>query len=159
MVSQTTPSSWKPSQHTHRIRRLSVGCYISRSNVGHLSLGPHPSLSILMDHISAPQTREQMPASASPVARDLHTLVGERQHHDLSVLLLYPWRERERAKLLEARAAAGSRGPSCVMCVLCCLYVVVCCCVFCCVDCRVDDLKLGKLPPLDICGERTPQGC
>ncbi len=61
--------------------------------------------------------------SASLVARDLHTLVGEQWHDDLGTTLVpCPWRERK---------ATWGRVAQLILVVVCvlCGCVVVCCVV------------------------------
>jgi hypothetical protein len=103
-----------------------------------------------------------MPAKASPVVRNLHTLVGERQHNDLGATLVpCPWRERK---------AAWGRVAWLILVVAVCIMVVwlcgcVLCCVLilCCVDCRVEYPKLVEHSPQKHLGgndlPRTPSTC
>jgi hypothetical protein len=81
-----------------------------------------PPLSLLFDASYFASLSEQTndsernPDSSRPVHG-----VGERQHHDLVVLLLYPWRERG-----QSHWRVGWHGPSCWLLCLCVLCFVFC---------------------------------
>jgi len=50
-----------------------------------------------MSAILAPQTKEPVPASARPTARDMRTLVREQRRDDLGANFPCPWRQRGKA--------------------------------------------------------------
>jgi hypothetical protein len=75
-----------------------------------------------MDAVLAPQTSELTPASTSPTAHNLHTLVGEQQRSIWGKLC--PAHGERGAKPLESKAAAAHVG-SCVLWVCFVLWLVV----------------------------------
>ena len=71
------PAHTPPPKHIpYHFRRLSVDCWLQSSNGGHLRPRPRPSLYYLMGLFSAPQTREQMMASANPTPRAFPGPIG-----------------------------------------------------------------------------------
>ncbi len=72
-----SPAHAPPPKHIpYHFRRLSVDCWLQSSNGGHLRPRPCPSLYFLMGLFLAPQTREQMMASANPTPRAFPGLIG-----------------------------------------------------------------------------------
>jgi hypothetical protein len=66
-----------------------------------------------MGAVLAPQTSQLMPASTSPTARDLRTLVGEQRHDDLG-------------QLCPAHGERGAKPLESCSCWLLCVVVVFC---------------------------------
>jgi hypothetical protein len=116
----------------HCAHHLTVGCFVSLSNGSPVRLGLHPSLYLLMGHILAHQTRNQMPASASAAACDLHILWGS------GGTMIWWHRCSTHGERSAKPLGVGWHDSSCV-CVVCGVWCVVCgvWCVVCGVWCVV----------------------
>ena len=72
-----------------------------------------------MGAILVPQTKEPAQARATPMARDLRTLLREQRRNDLGANLPSPWRQRGKA----ARGWAAAANFGCCVLWLCFVWV------------------------------------